>query len=138
MEPKQYRILVVDDLPDNVLLLRSLLEEEGYVVDVAEDGDAALLLLEASVPDLILLDVMMPGRNGYELTRDIRRELSLSEVPIVLITASTESCRIKGLASCATEFVRKPIDLDELLTTIQRLLQHRRKQSMPTFSPSNT
>lgn len=138
MEPEQYRILVVDDLPDNILLLRSLLEQEGYVVDVAADGDAAWPLLEAAVPDLILLDVMMPGMNGYELTREIRRELSWSEVPIVLITASTEACRIKGLASGATEFVRKPLDLDELLTTIQRLLQRRRKPSTAIFSSSHT
>ncbi len=123
------RILVIDDLPDNLFLLSSILEEEGYTVNVAEDANSALTLLPQFLPDLILLDVMMPEINGYELTRKIRQDSELGGLPIVLITASIESCRIKGLACGATDFIRKPIDTEELLTVIQQILQHSRKKS---------
>lgn len=117
------RVLVVDDLPDNLFLLQSLLEEEGYQVEVAEDAAEAIAKLHEFAPDLILLDVMMPGVNGYELTRQIRRDQVFCAIPIMLITASIEACRVKGLAAGATDFVRKPFDLDELLLIMQRLLE---------------
>lgn len=128
------RILVIDDLPDNLFLLRSLLEGEGYQVEVAEDAASALVKLQTFAPDLILLDVMMPGTNGYELTRQIRRDSLFCAVPIVLITASIEACRVKGLASGATDFVRKPLNLDDLTLMIQRLLQHRAQSTQREFS----
>jgi CheY-like chemotaxis protein len=131
------RILVVDDLPDNLFLLRSLLEEEGYQVEVAEEGSAALAKMHDIPPDLILLDVMMPGLNGYELTRQIRRDRTFCAIPIVLITASIEACRVKGLAAGATDFVRKPLDLDELLLIIQRLLARSSHAPQREFSASH-
>ncbi|MDX2231181.1 MAG: response regulator [Leptolyngbyaceae cyanobacterium bins.349] len=136
MTSQNCRILVIDDLPDNLFLLRSLLEDEGYVVDVAEDAISAMALLHSFSPDLILLDVMMPGTNGYELTRKIRRDNVFCAVPIVLITASIEACRVKGLASGATDFVRKPIDVEELLVIIQQLLQRSHRKITPSFSSS--
>lgn len=131
------RILVIDDLPDNLFLLRSLLQEEGYCVEVADNANSALSLLDEFAPDLILLDVMMPGTNGYELTRKIRQDSDFCTIPIVLVTASTEACRVKGLASGATEFVRKPLDLEELLQTIQRILQYSSQPAKPIFPNSN-
>lgn len=130
------RILVIDDLPDNLFLLRSLLEAEAYQVAVAEDGQTALAQLPEFAPHLILLDVMMPGMNGYELTRQIRRDPVFCALPIVLVTASMEACRVKGLAAGATDFIRKPLDLDELLRVLQRLLQcsaqgHQREFACP-------
>lgn len=136
MNSKDSRILVIDDLADNLLLLRSLLEEEGYTVEVTEDANSALAILHEFNPNLILLDVMMPEINGYELTRKIRRDSVFCSVPIVLITASVEACRVKGLACGATDFIRKPIDLEELLVIIQQLLQRSHKREIPTSSVS--
>jgi len=130
------RVLVIDDLPDNLFLLRSLLEHEGYIVEVAEDADSAMAKLHDFSPNLVLLDVMMPGTNGYELTRKIRRDKIFCAIPIVLITASVEACRVKGLASGATDFVRKPLDLEELLLIIQRLLQRSSQANKREFSTS--
>jgi len=138
MNPPDYRILVIDDLPDNLILLRSLLEDEGYTVEVAEDANTALTILPNFSPNLILLDVMMPEVNGYELTRKIRRDSVFGTVPIVLVTASIEACRVKGLACGATHFVRKPIDLEELLLIIQQLLERSCQSNIPIFASSWT
>lgn len=119
------QILVVDDVADNLFILQSFLESEGFAVEVAESGAAALEKINTALPDLILLDVMMPEVNGYELTRMIRRDLQLTSIPVILITAHIEACRIKGLAVGASDFVRKPIDFEELLAKIEGLLQYR-------------
>ncbi len=118
------RILIVDDLADNVFLLKAFLEVQGYSVEAADGGSSALEKAEASPPDLILLDVMMPDMDGYEVTRLIRRHPELREIPVILITAYTDTCRIKGLAVGATDFVRKPVDFDELLAKIETLLAY--------------
>ncbi|MDX2244061.1 MAG: response regulator [Leptolyngbyaceae cyanobacterium bins.302] len=133
MTHQAWRILVIDDVPDNLFLLRSLLEQEGFAVDVAEDADSAMAILPRFDPDLLLIDVMMPGMNGYELTRKIRQDRLFSAVPIVLITASIEACRVKGLAVGATEFLRKPIDIEELLSVLEQLLHYSRKSSSRDF-----
>uniref|UniRef100_A0A832M449 Response regulator n=1 Tax=Oscillatoriales cyanobacterium SpSt-402 TaxID=2282168 RepID=A0A832M449_9CYAN len=137
MSSKNCRVLVVDDVPDNLLLIQTFLQTEGYEVDLAADAIAALEQMQASPPDLILLDVMMPGTNGYELTRKIRRDSTFSSIPIVLLTASIEACRVKGLAVGATEFIRKPVDFEELASTIERLLHRRNKQSSHRLSMSS-
>ena len=82
-------ILAVDDTRDNLILVQTLLESEGYEIDLVSDGASALQKVAQSPPDLILLDVMMPGMNGYEVTRRIRRNPDLSYIPILLITADT-------------------------------------------------
>ncbi|MBF2075678.1 MAG: response regulator [Synechococcales cyanobacterium C42_A2020_086] len=125
--PHSPRILVVDDLADNIFLLKTFLESEGYQVDVADTASLALDKLTISPPDLLLLDVMMPHMDGYELTRKIRRDDRLRSLPIVLMTAHAELCRIKGLAVGATDFVRKPIRFEVLHATIQNLLTARSK-----------
>lgn len=113
------RILVVDDFPDNVFLLKSALEEEGYDVDTATNGNSALTKIEASPPDLVLLDVMMPGMNGYEVTQRIRRNDKLPFIPIVLVSACEEAAVEEGLSMGANDFVRKPINFDHLLARIK-------------------
>lgn len=125
---------MVDDVPDNLYLIQTFLQTEGYEVDVADSAIAAFALMEVNLPDLILLDVMMPDINGYELTRKIRRDSAFRSIPIVLITASMEACRVKGLAVGATEFIRKPVDLEELASTIEQLLHWRSKQPSHHFS----
>lgn len=123
MNSKKHQILLVDDVADNLSLLKAFLELEGYMVETAENGSTALEKMRVSRPDLVLLDVMMPGMDGYAVTKAIRRNDQLRTVPIVLITAHIDACRIKGLAVGATDFIRKPIVLEELLANIQRLLE---------------
>jgi CheY-like chemotaxis protein len=115
------RILVVDDFELNVSLLQTALEAEGYAVDTATNGDAALAKIEKSPPDLLLLDVMMPGMNGYELTRCIRQNEKLPYIPILLVTATFETCAIEELNIKADDFIRKPLNLERLLARIESI-----------------
>jgi two-component system, sensor histidine kinase and response regulator len=116
-------VLAVDDTPDNLLLLEAILSEEGYNIQTAEDGASALEYIQASPPDLILLDVMMPGMNGYEVTEKIRGNSALPFIPILLITAFDQSSVVEGLDVGADEFVRKPVDPEELLARVRSLLR---------------
>jgi two-component system, sensor histidine kinase and response regulator len=126
---KIYRILAVDDTIDNLILVQTILEAEGYEIDLVSNGIAALEKVEQSPPDLILLDVMMPGIDGYEVTRRIREILgNKNYIPILLITAFHESSVVEGLDVGADDFIRKPFDTDELLARVRSLL--RLKQSL--------
>lgn len=116
-------ILVVDDSPDNVLLVQSILEEDGYHIEVAEDGEGAIAQVEANPPQLILLDVMMPGMDGFEVTERIRQQKALPFIPILLITAYDQPSVVKGLDSGADDFIRKPVELEELLARVRSLLR---------------
>jgi two-component system, sensor histidine kinase and response regulator len=117
------RILAVDDTRDNLILVQTILESEGYEIDLVTDGIKALKQVEKSPPDLILLDVMMPGMDGYEVTRRIRKNPALSYIPILLITAFHESSVVEGLDAGADDFIRKPFDTDELLARVRSLLR---------------
>ena len=114
-------ILVVDDLADNLLLLKLVLEAEGYSVEVADNGSAALAKVEEMQPDLMLLDVMMPEMTGYEVAQRIRQSEKLAAMPIVLITAYDEETVACGEDVGADGFIRKPIDFDELLARVRCL-----------------
>jgi CheY-like chemotaxis protein len=122
---RPFRILVVDDLNDNLFLLQSLLEAEGYEVETADNGALALARVTALPPDLILMDVMMPDMNGYEVTQQIRENRSIPFMPILLVTAHDDANAIKGLALGANDFIRKPIEFDKLLSKIAAFLQFR-------------
>ncbi|MEQ9485144.1 hybrid sensor histidine kinase/response regulator [Coleofasciculus sp. F4-SAH-05] len=122
-EPKIERILAVDDAPDNLFLMQTILETEGYELSLVEDGYSALAIVEKSPPDLILLDVMMPQMDGYEVTRRIRQNSSLPFIPILLITAYEQSSAIEGLDAGADDFLRKPVDVGELLARVRSLLR---------------
>ncbi len=117
------RILVVDDLPDNCFLIQTLLQEEGYHIDVANSGREALAYIEKSPPDLLLLDVMMPEMDGFEVTRRIRQNPNLPFLPILLITAYDQPSVVRGLDTGADEFIRKPVEFDELVARVQSLLR---------------
>jgi signal transduction histidine kinase len=117
------RILAVDDTKDNLILVQTILESEGYEIDLVTDGVSALKKVEQSPPDLILLDVMMPGMDGYEVTRRIRNNPALNYIPILLITAFHESSVVEGLDAGADDFIRKPFDTDELLARVRSLLR---------------
>ncbi|HYW21728.1 MAG TPA: hybrid sensor histidine kinase/response regulator [Nodularia sp. (in: cyanobacteria)] len=121
------KILVVDDFPDNVFLIKTILEGEGYIISTAENGVNALAQLEASPCDLILLDLMMPGMDGYEVTRRIRADTKFQPyIPILLITAHDTPNVAKGLDLGADDFIRKPVTVDELLARVRSLLRLKR------------
>ena len=123
------RILVVDDHQDNVELLRARLESWGYAVDTAADGLQALASVEASPPDLILLDVMMPAVDGNEVARRIKQNPDLPFIPIIMQTAldSTES-KVEGLEAGADDYITKPIEFAELKARLRSMLRIKRLQ----------
>ena len=116
------RILVVDDIADNSFLLQTILESQGYVVEVADSGCIALESIVANPPDLVLLDVMMPDMDGFEVTQRIRQNSALPFIPILLITGYSEPAPENGFDVGADGFIRKPIDLEVLLNRIQAIL----------------
>jgi adenylate cyclase len=118
------KILVVDDTPQNVKLLTDLLTVKGYAVVTAASGAEALARIEADRPDLVLLDVVMPGMSGYEVCQRIRADKANGIMPVVMVTALDPSAeRIKGLDAGADDFLTKPINLPELLARVRSLLR---------------
>jgi signal transduction histidine kinase/CheY-like chemotaxis protein len=117
-------ILVVDNEPLNVELLQAILPTKDYDVVTAGDGDEALMVLGKQKIDLVLLDVMMPNLNGFEVTRMIRADPKIKGMPIILITALSETTeRIMGIEAGCDEFVTKPFDKQEVLARIRTLLK---------------
>jgi two-component system, OmpR family, phosphate regulon response regulator PhoB len=118
------QILVVEDEPPLVEVLRYNLEKEGYLVDVAEDGAAALDKARRNIPDLIVLDWMLPELSGIEVCRQLRADPDTKEVPVIMLTARGEEAdRIKGLASGADDYVVKPFSPAELLARVRAVLR---------------
>jgi len=131
MEPKQKkRILVVDDHEDNIELLRARLEARGYEVFGASDGQAALDQVEHVIPDLILLDVMMPKMDGMEVVRRLKANKNLPFIPVIMQTAldSTEN-KVEGLDAGADDYITKPINFAELEARVNSLLRIKKLQS---------
>ena len=113
-----YCILVVDDIADNLALMQLILEAEGYRVELAISGYVALSSIQASPPDLVLLDVMMPDMNGFEVTQHLRQTECFSQLPIVLVTADRSINFEEALAAGANDVICKPIDIDNLLSRV--------------------
>jgi putative two-component system response regulator len=121
-------VLVVDDIDGNVRLAASVLEPHGYLVSSVGDGQSALLEVRRSHPDLVLLDVMMPGIDGFETCRQLKEDPETRLIPVVLVTALREPHnRIHGLEAGADDFLSKPFNPHELRARVQSLVRLKRR-----------
>ena len=124
INPAEFKLLVVDDVQTNVLLLKALLSKEGYGILVANNGQEALEVIRNENPDLILLDVMMPGEDGFSVCCRIRTEV---DCPILFLTARTEDAAlVQGFGLGADDYIKKPFSLAELRA---RVNAHIRRES---------
>jgi two-component system sensor histidine kinase/response regulator len=126
-------ILAVDDSPDNLFLIETVLDTSQYHLTFAENGREALDKVLESPPDLILLDIMMPGMNGYEVTQHIRQYSHLPYIPILLLTAHDHVSLVEGLDAGADDFIRKPFDIEELQARVRSLLRMKQAMDMQTY-----
>jgi CheY-like chemotaxis protein len=123
ISPASPSVLVVDDAPPNVKLLRLILKDAGYRVLEAASGPEALEVMRREKPDAMVLDVRMPGMDGYQVCREIRRDPEFAALPVIMVTAlSLPEERIRGIEAGATDFITKPFNKKELLTRIQASL----------------
>ena len=118
-----HKILVVDDEPNIVLSLEFLMKQAGFAVRTASDGEAALAAMAAETPDMVLLDVMMPRKSGYEVCQAIRANPDWQKVRIIMLTAKgREIEREKGLALGADDYITKPFSTQEVVERVRELL----------------
>jgi DNA-binding response OmpR family regulator len=118
------KILIADDEPNIVVSLEFLMKREGYEVHVARDGEAALEAIRREKPDLVLLDVMMPGKSGFEVCQAVRADASLAGVKILMLTAKgRDTDAAKGAALGADAYMTKPFSTKELAARVRALLE---------------
>ena len=130
------RILVVDDDKSIVKVLTAYLEQSGYQVLTAYDGEIALYILRRERPDLVILDLMMPRRDGYEVTNLVRNDKSLSTTPIIMLTARVEdSDKIVGLELGADDYITKPFNAREVVARVKSLLRRVQLDQSPSAVP---
>ena len=116
------RILIVDDSPSQLLGMKRIVEKLGHETVTAEDGASGVEVAKATLPDLILMDVVMPNLNGFQATRAISKEPTTSQIPVVLVTTKDqETDKVWGMRQGAREYIVKPINAKELLAKIGAL-----------------
>ena len=117
-----HKILIVDDSPTERYYLTDILVKNGFAVSTAENGEDALVKMRADRPELILMDVVMPGANGFQVTRSIARDPDLATVPVIICSSKNqETDRIWGMRQGAKDYFVKPVDATELLARIAAL-----------------
>jgi twitching motility two-component system response regulator PilH len=116
------KVLVVDDSKTELMFMTDLLQKNGFSVKTAENAEEAFRRLAEDKPDLILMDVVMPGQNGFQLTRAITRDPLYADVPIIMCTSKNqETDRVWGMRQGARDYITKPVDQDELMAKIKAL-----------------
>ena len=121
------RILLVDDLPQNLEIFSGFLEHEGYRLELAQDGQQAVEMALKSPPDLILMDLEMPGIDGWEAARRLKSNSQTQHIPIIALSAhALAGAREKALAAGCDEFDTKPVEFERLVATIRRVLTARK------------
>jgi len=121
----QVKVLLVDDEPNILVAIEFLMEQQGYSVRTAYNGQSALSAIESELPDVIVLDVMMPGMDGFEVAKAVRDNPACSNIPIVFLTAKgTSDDKCKGYESGGEVYLIKPFDNDELVNTIRELIEY--------------
>jgi two-component system alkaline phosphatase synthesis response regulator PhoP len=129
MDNRSWKVLIADDEPDIVEILAYNLSREGYQVTTAIDGNDAVQKARLSTPDLVILDVMMPGKNGVEVCEILRAQPALKNTLIIFLTAlNDEDTQIRGLATGADDYISKPISPKVLVTKVQSLLRRATKE----------
>ena len=117
-----HKVLVVDDSKTELMFMTDLLQKNGFTVKTAENAEDAFRRLAEEKPDLILMDVVMPGQNGFQLTRAINRTPEYADIPIIMCTSkSLETDRVWGMRQGARDYITKPVDAAELFVKIKAL-----------------
>lgn len=119
------RILIVDDSPTEVHVFQNILESNGFEVDTAPDGETGIRRARETLPDLILMDIVMPGINGFQATRKLHRDQTTADIPIVIVTTKDqETDRIWGLRQGARGYIVKPVSEKALIQSVRSALDH--------------
>lgn len=117
------RILIVDDSPTEIHVLKTMLEKHSYEVISADSGEQGVATAKAEMPDLVLMDIVMPGLNGFQATRQISKAPETANIPIIIVTTKDqETDRVWGLRQGAKDYLTKPVDEKMLMTKIKELL----------------
>ncbi|WP_444929313.1 twitching motility response regulator PilH [Microbulbifer sp. SSSA002] len=117
------RVLIVDDSPTETHKLSSILEKNGHIAISAPNGESGVEMARAERPDLILMDIVMPGLNGFQATRQLSKDSSTGEIPIIMVTTKDQDTdRVWGMRQGARAYLTKPVDESKLLDTIGEVL----------------
>ena len=117
-------VLIVDDSPTEVHLLKQFLENAGFETDSALDGTEGLAKARARRPDVVLMDIVMPGMNGFQATRELSRDPDTASIPVVMVTTKgNETDRVWGMRQGAIDYIVKPVTEDQLVTKVKAVLE---------------
>jgi len=123
MEPNTKTILVIDDSSTNIILLEAVLSSKGYTIATALSAKEAFHLITKSLPDLILLDLLMPRINGFDFLKEIKINEHTRKVPVIVVSALTDSDNIQKVINLgAIDFVKKPVDIQKLVEMVQKVI----------------